>query len=197
MKTLLLFLTLSLVALEVTAQGNTYNQQQDHRDLAKNELSLNAFNILIFGVLEGTYERVISEQSSISVDVFADVFDKREGENIDFSELYTRDFAITTGFKFFFSEDKVARGFYAEGFGMLSTGETSESRETTGPGGELNYTEMEVDYTDFALGLGLGGKFVARQGFLIDVSFGLGRNLFNNDSPVLVIQTAINVGYRF
>lgn len=197
MKNLLLFLILSLIALEGTAQGNTYNQQPDHRDLAKNELSLNAFNILIFGVLEGTYERVISEQSSISVDVFADVFDKKEGEDIDFSELYTRDFALTTSFKFFFSEDKVARGFYAEGFGMLSTGETLESRETTGPGGEVNYTEVELDYTDFALGLGLGGKFVARQGFLIDVSFGVGRNLFNNDSPVLVVQTAVNVGYRF
>lgn len=197
MKKLLLFLALSLVAYTGTAQENSYNQQLDHRDLAKNELSLNAFNILIFGVLEGTYERVISDQSTISVDVFADVFNKKEGEDIDFSEVYTRDFAITTGFKFFFNEDKIARGFYAEGFGMLSGGETFESHETTGPGGEPDFTEVEVDYTDFALGLGLGGKFVARQGFLIDVSFGMGRNLFNNDSPVLVIQTAVNVGYRF
>lgn len=197
MKKLLFLLSLLLVAFTGTAQQNSYNEQLDHRDVAKNELSLNAFNILIFGVLEGTYERVISDQSSISVDVFADVFDKKEGEDIDFSEVYTRDFALTTSFKFFFSEDKIARGFYAEGFGMLSTGETLETQELTRPGGEITYSEVETGYTDFALGLGLGGKFVARQGFLIDVSFGLGRNLFNNDSPVLVVQTAVNVGYRF
>lgn len=195
MKKSLLLLALSLVVLQGTAQESAFNQLPEHRDIAKNELSLNAFNVLIFGVLDGTYERIISEQGSISIGVFADVFDKREGENVDFSEVYTKDFAITTTYKFFFSEDRIARGFYAEGFGMLSSGTTEETREIPSQTG--SFEDVEIDYTDFALGLGIGGKFVAKKGFMIDVSFGIGRNLFNNDSPVLVILPSANVGYRF
>ena len=57
--------------------------------------------------------------------------------------------------------------------------------------------DVEVEYSDFALGFGVGGKFVSKNGFLIDLSFGIGRNLFNRDSPDLVVLPNINVGYRF
>lgn len=64
-----------------------------------------------------------------------------------------------------------------------------ESKEYKGPG--------ENSFTDLALGFGLGGKFVAKQGFFLDLSTGLGRNLFTAKSPTLVGQFNVNFGQRF
>ena len=50
------------------------------------------------------------------------------------------------------------------------------------------------NYTDFALGFGLGGKFVSKQGFFLDLSAGIGRNLLNDNSPTIVGQFNANLG---
>ncbi len=54
-----------------------------------------------------------------------------------------------------------------------------------------------TDYTDGALGIGIGTKYVSEGGFVIDVHGGLGRNLFGNDSPILVSRVGVGVGYQF
>ncbi|GAB2770061.1 hypothetical protein [Salinimicrobium soli] len=168
------------------------------RRTSYNELSLNVLNVLVFGALDASYERVLNENSTVGVEIFSKVFNKNEGEDVDLSKVYAKDLSITGKFKFFFEEGNNAWGFYAEGFGMLSDGTNDKdvTREDPLTGNKIT-TEEELDYTDFALGFGVGGKFVAKQGFLIDVSFGLGRNLFNKNSPDLVILPAVNVGYRF
>ncbi|MFD2518592.1 hypothetical protein [Salinimicrobium flavum] len=167
------------------------------RDVAKHELSLNVLNVLIFGALDASYEYVLNDHSTIGIDVFSKVFNKNEDDDVDLSEVYAKDFSVTTGFKYFYKEENSAWGFYAEGFGMLSDGvNEKEVEKVDGTGGTI-YLDEELEYTDFALGFGIGGKFVAKQGFLIDVSFGLGRNLFHKDSPDIVILPAVNVGYRF
>ncbi len=53
------------------------------------------------------------------------------------------------------------------------------------------------NYTDFALGFGLGGKFVSKQGFFLDLNAGIGRNLLNDNSPTIVGQFNVNLGFRF
>jgi len=52
-------------------------------------------------------------------------------------------------------------------------------------------------YTDGALGIAIGSKYVAQGGFVIDIYGGLGRNLFSDNSPVVVPRIGVNVGYRF
>ncbi len=179
------------------AQQNGYYEEPTARETAQNELSANAFNVLIFGALDLGYERILSDHNSIAIDLFTKLLNKNEGEDFDLSEAYAKDFSLTTKFKFFFTEDNTAWGFYAEGFGMLSSGENKKKVEMTDPEGETYTEEMYLDYTDFAIGVGAGYKYVAKQGFVIDLSFGLGRNLFHKDSPDLVILPAVNVGYRF
>lgn len=193
-----LCLLVALMIFSVTAAQDL--QQNDtiyHRDTAKNELSLNVFNILVFGAIDGSYERILSDHSSVSLGIFSKKINKNEGEDFDLSKAYSKEFSLTTKFKYFFQERNTAWGFYAEGFAMYSDGINDKEVEITSPEGETTTEEVDVEYTDVAIGVGIGGKFVAKKGFLIDLSFGLGRNMFNRDSPDLVVVPNINVGYRF
>ena len=192
--TLLLALMISSVT---AAQDLQQNDTLYQRDLAKNELTINIFNILVFGAIDGSYERILSDHSSVSLGVFSKKINKNEGEDFDLSKAYSKEFSITTKFKYFFQERNTAWGFYAEGFAMYSDGINEKDVEVTEPDGGTTTREVDVDYTDVAIGVGVGGKFVAKKGFLIDLSFGLGRNMFNRDSPDLVVVPNINIGYRF
>ena len=178
------------------SQESQQTEALTHRDVSRNELSLNVFNILIFGAIDGSYERILNDHSSLGVEVFSKAFNKNKGEDIDLAEAYTKDFSVTTKFKYFFRENKSAHGFYAEAFGMYSDGWTEKEVEIS-TNGSTYLQDVDVEYSDFALGFGVGGKFVSKNGFLIDLSFGIGRNLFNRDSPDLVVLPNINVGYRF
>ena len=179
------------------SQESEQTEPLTHRDDSKNELSLNVFNVLIFGAIDGSYERILNDYSSLSLEVFSKAFNKNEGEDIDLSEAYSKEFSITSKFKYFFRESKVAHGFYAEAFGMYSDGWAEKEVEIPMEEGGTRLQDVDVEYSDFALGFGVGGKFVSKKGFLIDLSFGIGRNLFNRDSPDLVVLPNINVGYRF
>lgn len=187
-----------LNAQEVTEKIEEETEEIIQRDSAKNEVGLNVLNVLLFGALDLSYERLMSDHSSLSFEMFSKVFNKNEGEDVDLSKVYAKDFSLTTKFKYFFDEEKTAWGFYAEGFGMFSNGmnerEVTRTNPTTGAKEEV---EVDLEFTDFALGVGVGGKFVSKQGFLVDVSFGLGRNLFHRDSPDIVILPSISAGYRF
>lgn len=191
---LLLFNPLIGIGQEISLeQEETYR-----RDTAKNEISLNVLNILVFGALDVSYERILNDNSSVGIEMFSKVFNKNEGEDIDFSKAYKKDFSLTGKFKYFLNEYKTASGFYVEGFLMMSNGVNEVDVDVKDPEtGETRQVEVPLEYTDIALGFGVGGKFVAKQGFLIDASFGLGRNLFHKDSPDIVILPSVTVGYRF
>ncbi len=168
------------------------------RDTTKSEVHLNILNLLVFGALDVGYERVINDHTSAGVEIFSKVFNKNEGEDVDLSKVYAKDFSITGRFKYFLQEENTAWGYYAEAFGMFSNGDNEvkmefEDAET----GELEEREVLIEYTDIGLGVGVGGKWVAKQGFLIDVSFGIGRNLFDKNSPDIILLPSVNVGYRF
>jgi len=188
-----LFLPLCLFISTLTfAQDNTtvQNETPDKRDVSQNELSIGALNLVAFGALDLTYERIIDKNSSWSVEGFIKALD-RDNENI--GDAFYKDFSLTGKYKYFFG-DSFARGFYVNGFGMLSTGEY-DNNYVVGPDG-YGYYEYE-NYTDFALGFGLGGKFVSKGGFFLDLGAGIGRNLFSENSPTIVGQFNVNLGFRF
>ena len=51
----------------------------------------------------------------------------------------------------------------------------------------------------FALGIGVGGKWITKSGFVGELNLGLGRNIINVDDFIddLVGEIGIGVGYRF
>lgn len=168
------------------------------RDTTLSEVHLNILNLLFFGALDVGYERLINDHTSASVEIFSKVFNNNEGEGLNLSEVYAKDFSITGKFKYFLGEENPSWIYYAAAFFMFSNGTNEkevEIRDATT--GNLKTIEAELEYTDLALGIGVGGKFVAKQGFLIDVSFGIGRNLFDKNAPDLVLLPSVNLGYRF
>lgn len=169
-----------------------------HRDTTRNEVSWNIMNTLVFGALDISYERILTDHSSISAEVFSKVFNKNKGEEGDLSKTYAKDFSMTTKFKYFLDEKNMAWGYYAEAFAMISNGVNEKTvtltdRET----GEPKEIEAELDYIDVALGIGVGRKFISKKGFFLDVSVGIGRNLFQKDSPVIVVLPGFHIGYRY
>ncbi|MFD2562470.1 hypothetical protein [Aquimarina rubra] len=171
------------------------------RDINKNELSINPFNIVAFGALDLGYERIISENSSLGFDFFYRLADEDNDEDdydlIDTDGVFDKEIAFTTRFKYFFGS-RIARGFYVEAFGMLSSGEHENYVEVFDDlGNFISAGDVEEEYTDFALGFSVGGKFVTRNGFFIDLGFGIGRNLFSNKSPEIILRPNLYLGYRF
>ncbi|MCG9972334.1 hypothetical protein [Christiangramia crocea] len=190
MRNLLLAGILLLTTLFCQAQKNSGDDQPEKRDTTQNELSINAFNLITLGIIEITYERVIDENSSWAIEGFI-----HPGKDDYIDELYYKDLSLTGKYKHFFSST-YARGFYVHGFGMISTGEYETGFYDFNEGLDEYIYETE-DFTDFAIGFGLGGKFVSPGGFLLDLSAGIGRNFFNDVSPTIVGQFMVNLGFRF
>lgn len=186
---LFLFFTLTVFSQEPEVQSEPKQEPIYHRDITKNEVSIGALNLVAFGALDIAYERILSPNTSWAVEAFILALNR---DNEDIAEAYRKNFSLTGKFKYFFSE-RTAWGFYVNGLTMISTGENDNSFYTSDG---FYQTETE-DYTDLAVGFGLGGKFVAKQGFLLDLNAGIGRNLFNSESPTIIGQFGVNLGYRF
>ncbi|MDH7446594.1 hypothetical protein [Aquimarina sp. 2201CG14-23] len=192
---------LTLFAILLLSQTTFAQDQSDlpRRDIKKNEISINPFNIVAFGALDVGYERVLGNNSSLGFDFFYRLADDDDDDNdvIDTDGVFDKEIAFTTRFKYFFG-NRVARGFYVEAFGMLSSGEHENYvRVFDDLGNFISASDVEEEYTDFALGFSVGGKFVTRNGFFIDIGFGIGRNLFSDKSPEIILRPNLYLGYRF
>ena len=187
-----------VIEAEMPQSENVQEIRLFKRDTTQHEIHLNILNVLVFGALDVAYERVLTDHSSAGVELFTKVFNKNVGEKGDLSKIYAKDYSITAKFKYFFDDETVARGYYANVFGMFSNGTNKTDWDFKDPEtGEPVTKEVDMEYTDLAFGVGIGGKFVAKQGFLIDASFGIGRNFFDKYSPDIVILPSIYLGYRF
>lgn len=153
----------------------------------KNELKINAL-MLVAGAFEVSYERLINEETSFGASVL-----------IPFDAEIDTKYQATGFYRFYFGK-KPAAGFFFEGFGMLNGYENFEYLSNFDPIiGYYESIEIQKDYTDFALGFGLGGKWLTNKGLLFELNGGIGRNLFsgNESGQKIVGRGGISVGYRF
>jgi len=187
-----LFLLISLSSF--SQEPVTENETIYRRDTAKNELTIGALNLVVFGALDLSYERILNPNASWAVEAFILALSR---DNEDLGDAYSKDFSLTGKYKYFFG-DRNAWGFYVNGLAMISSGEYDDNDYYVyDENGTAFYRNDAKNYTDFALGFGLGGKFVAKQGFVFDLSAGIGRNLLSSNSPTIVGQLNANLGYRF
>ncbi len=193
----IIILSLAVFAFQISFAQNS-GASQYKRDFKRNEVSINPFNIIAFGAFDVNYERILNKNTSLGLDFFYRLSEgKDDNDLIDSDDVFDKQVAATLRLKYFFG-DRIARGFYAEGFGMLSSGEHENRIDQFGTTGVfVNSIRKDLDYTDFALGFGIGGKFVSKNGFFMDVGIGIGRNLFSDKSPDIVVKPNIYIGYRF
>jgi hypothetical protein len=197
MKKILLFLLVTFVSLSFTAQefeGPKENRYPEGVE-KKNELKLNAFNLIAFAALDISYEKLISANSSYGVAIFYN-FSDYENDDITFPKK----FSITPYYRWFFSEYQYAQGFFIEGFGMLNTFQDFYNSYDY----NNNYSKIETQ-TSFGLGISVGGKFVLKEGFTAEVLAGVGRNLIKGESQEdyntfqneIIGRFGVSLGYRF
>ena len=159
-----------------------FSQEKETIDFKRNELKGNAL-LLVIGAGEFTYERLLNEESGVGVSLFFNYDD----------QFYTK-FSLTPFYRFYFSK-KPAAGFFVEGFGMLNSYDSYVYNDNS----FNSYNSNIEDRTDFALGFGLGSKWINKKGFLFEINAGVGRNLFNsNDTDNEIVgRGGITLGYRF
>lgn len=172
--TLAIFLLCKTNAQETTSDGSAQNF---------NEIKLNGL-YMVLGAIDIAYERTINEESAFGASVFVPFDD----DDID----YDINFYVSPYYRMYFGK-KYAAGFFVEGFGLLS------SYDKVSFSSGLNPTVSEDNALAFALGIGVGGKWVTKSGFIGELGLGIGRNIINDDdfNDELVGKINISVGYRF
>ena len=161
----------------------------------KNELKLDVLNLTAFGKLGISYERFLKQDFSIGITGM--VFNKKS-KNDDFLTDDTRtkiDYQVIPYVRYALSKS-ATNLYYLEGFINVNGGEYKELK--TFNNGTADYVLItRNDYNDVALGGAVGYKLYFKESFVLDLTVGLGKNLFQENSPSTVARLGINLGYRF
>ncbi|OAD46731.1 DUF3575 domain-containing protein [Polaribacter atrinae] len=150
---------------------------------AQQEIKLDIGDALVIKSLEFSYENYISESSSFGISALFNLAKQ------DASFRYNENTMITPYYRNYFSTNE-QWNFFGEAFLGINSGK-EESDEENNPG------VYDNKYTDGALGVAVGTKYITESGLTIDVHAGIGRNLFGSDSPTLVPRLGVNIGWRF
>lgn len=183
MKKITLSALLFIVSISLFAQENETKQ---------NELKINMSNLIGFKWFDVSYERHLNEESSIGVGTLFSLDNESEG-----LDEY-RTFSITPYYRQFFSS-KYAQGFFVEAFTMIHSGKdyTYNYYYEDFPPYNSHEIVTEDKYTDLAVGISVGGKWVTKRGFVAEIYAGFGRDMFNQSDIEVVGRGGISIGYRF
>jgi hypothetical protein len=181
MKKITLSALLFIVGISLFAQEN-----ENQAILRQNEIKINMSNLIGFKWFDVAYERLLNEESSIGVGTLFSLDSKSEG-----LDEY-RTFSITPYYRQFFSS-KYAEGFFVEAFTMLHSGKNYNYDYYN----DQNQNNYKDKYTDLAVGISVGGKWVTKRGFVAEVYAGIGRDLLNQSDIEVVGRGGVSIGYRF
>ncbi len=161
----------------------------------KNEVKVDVLNFIAYGKLGISYERFLN--SDYSIGLTGVMFNKKsKTDNFLTDDTRTKiDYQIIPYVRYALSKS-ATNLYYIEAFANVNGGEYKEL--TTLNNGVADYIVVTKNsYNDLALGGAVGYKFYIKESFLIDLTVGIGKNLFHNDSPSTVSRIGINLGYRF
>ena len=150
----------------------TYSQQEIKLDIA---------DALVIRSVEFSYESYLTEESSFGISALFNLAKQ------DLGFRYNENIMITPYYRHYFST-KEKWNFFGEGFIGINSGK----KETI-----KNSNIYDIKYTDGALGVAVGSKYIATGGLIIDLYAGIGRNLFGSQSAILVPRIGLNIGWRF
>jgi hypothetical protein len=163
--------------------SQSFAQEEPNQYDKSNEFKLNAA-YLLSGFVEFSYERILSDESSIGVST---------GLSFD-EDVWNLKFELIPYYRFFFGEKRGA-GFFIEANTALYTYDYDYYNGYSSSPTEFNNQNKEYEF-GFGLGIAIGGKFVTTSGFVFDVYTGLGRNLLESDGQVYP-RLGLTIGKRF
>ena len=180
-----------LVVFGVYAQENNedvtkvevVNQYEEVEFFEKNEIRLNALDLIVHPALSISYERLVNESNGYGISLFANFGDNNTSyQNIAFTPYYR--------FYFLNRKDFGASGIFVEAFSSFSTVDFD---------GDTNTDSGEFQ---FSMGVVLGKKWVNRNGFTFELFAGVGRYFINRETddsyhPEAHGRFGIAIGKRF
>ncbi|MFD1294900.1 hypothetical protein ACFQ5N_13740 [Lutibacter holmesii] len=146
---------------------------------AQNEIKFDIFDGLILKSIDVSFEHFLNNESSIGVSALFNLDD-------DASFSYNEKTMFTPYFRHHFPSN-TNWNFFGEVFLGINSGDEKVSNDGV---------DIYENYTDAALGVSVGSKYVSPKGFVIDIYGGLGRNLFDSLSPSIVPRVGVSIGYR-
>jgi hypothetical protein len=166
------------------AAQDSEKQETQLLDGKTHEFRIDVLESLVIPALDVSYEYIVSKYSGIGVSVFINL-------NKEFDDY--QKFAITPYYRqyLFNKKDYGARGFFVEGLLQYTNGREDESLFTGNGDGK------EETWNEFGIGFALGQKWVSNNGFVIELSAGVGRNFgVSNVGPEFFFRGGVNIGYR-
>ncbi|TCI85884.1 DUF3575 domain-containing protein [Tenacibaculum sp. M341] len=148
---------------------------------SQQEISIDIGDALVMKSLDISYEYYISDQSSVGVSALFNF----EGKTSDFR--YNEESMFTPFFRHYFTKNRTWN-YFGEVFFGINNGENTI---------EVSGVQQIENYTDGALGISIGSKYVSNGGFTVSVLAGIGRNMFTDTAPVVVPRVGLNIGYNF
>ena len=196
MKNLLLISWALLLSIGVHSQDDEPTDSQ--KRIAKfavakrNEVSIDVISAIAIPALNPRYEYILGRYSGVGIDLFVSI--DGDDEFDDYSEY--ENFSLTPYYRqyFFSKQDYGAKGFYAEGFIKFFTFEEAMFSS-------VDDSVKNESFFDTSIGAGIGWKWISQSGFLVDLGFGVGRNLGlpSDDGIGQEVQArgGLNFGWRF
>ena len=167
-----IFLLVLMVSLTISAQSN--------------QIKVDLFDVIALKTLDVSYERQLNNEASVGLSTFINF----ESRNTKFR--YKQDFQITPYFRQIITRTG-SFDIFGELFGSLNFGKTKQSINA-----EKLVVKQARNYSDFALGLGLGARHISENGYIFGANIDIGRNLFNTRlSPQFIPRLGISVGKQF
>ena len=148
---------------------------------SQQEVKIDIADALVIRSLEFSYESYFNPKSSVGISLLFNL----EDQDVNFR--YNENIMITPYFRNYFTSD-TQWNLFGEAFLSINSGEIAT--------GEADNAVLQK-YTDTALGIAVGSKYIAESGLVVDVYVGAGRNLFGSIGPVVVPRAGLNIGWRF
>lgn len=161
----------------------------------KNEIKIDVLNLIGNGRLGISYERFLNKDFSVGITGLA--FNKSsKTDNFLTDDTRTMiEYQVIPYVRYAMSKS-ATNLYYFEAFTNFNGGQYKEL--TTLNNGTADYIIVtKSDYNDVALGASIGYKLYFKESFVADLTVGIGKNLFNSDSPSTVARLGLNLGYRF
>ena len=188
-RNVLFLLTISMITFIMNAQNSANKSLNDSITFRKNEFNLNILNLVLDG-FEGTYERLINENSGIGLSLFiayGKPNNRRFAKNINYY--------ISPYYRYYFGK-KPAAGFFVESFVALNSEDGLII--TVIENGMIVSFEQKSDIIHFALGISVGSKWVLTNGLFGELNIGIGKNFYSARGEVMYVgKTNVSIGYRF
>ncbi len=155
---------------------------------AQQEIKLDVINPLVMKSIGASYELYLNEETSTSVGI-SFLYDLSK-DDVNFR--YNEKLVLAPYFRYYIPMSS-SNNFRL--FGELFLGINKGRKKNKEKSTEEN--TIYDKYTDGALGIGGGLKYVSPQGFVFEAHAGVGRNLFSEKSIAVVPRLGLSIGYRF